>query len=629
MTGQGDALPVSTVQRIPAAAVAQADAASVAQLARLVPGATVTTNSRGETLVYLRAAGERQLAVFLDGAPLNVPWDNRLDLSLVPGGVVQGLTVSKGPAALEYGANVSGGVVNLTTFAPQARRSWLGGSVGTEAYANVQAAHGQRFGRFALAAAAGYVRTDGQPLADGADVPFSQDADGLRTNTDLRLANVYLRGVVDASARTRFGLTLLHADAEKGVAPESQLDPASASPRYWRYPEVRTSMAILSGESALGTAQVRGAAWFQRFGQHIEQFTDAMYTTVNVRQEDDDQTLGARLSLRQPFGASAIRIVGSAMQSDHDQRDRPVTNGTAGDAPLMAYQLRQATVGATVEHAFSPQLRGEIGGGYDVVDFPETADKPVRDAFSAPSFNAGLRFDAAPNALGEAWHVRASAGHKTRFPTMRELFGEALRRFLVNPDLNPEASWLVEAGAGWTGTRWSIEAVPFATFTAGTIDQENVTVNGQRLRRRINLKGSRVLGVELNAAARLAPAVTVTASLTAMDIRRLKDTDSSPEHLTERPGALGYLGLAYDAGQGPTALAEVVYTGTAYSLGTSDLVELPTSTVVNLRAGYRLPLPSRPEVFARVDNLLDAVVVPQLGLPGPGRTAQLGARIAF
>ena len=628
VVGQGEAVPVSTVQRIPAAAVAQTDAASVAQLARLVPGASVTTNSRGETLVYLRASGERQLAVFLDCAPLNVPWDNRLDLGIVPAGIVQGLTVSKGPAALEYGANVSGGVVNLTTFAPQHRHIELGGTVGTEAYAKATAAYGQRFGRLAFTAAAGFVRTDGQSLAQGADAPYSQAADDLRTNTDLRLANVYLRGVFDATARTRFGLTLLHADAEKGVAPESQLDPASASPRYWRYPQMRTTMAILSGETTLGTADVRGAAWLQRFGQHVEQYANAAYEMANTLQEDDDRTVGARLTLRQPFGTGAIRIVGSAMQSDHDQRDRPVASGTPGDAPLMAYQQRTATVGATAEYAFSNRLRGEVGAGYDAVDFPETADKPARDAFAAPSFNAGLRFDAAPG--GETWHIRASAGRKTRFPTMRELFGEALRRFLVNPDLTPEASWLVEAGAGWTGARWSAEIVPFATFTDGTIDQENVTVSGQRLRRRINLKGSRVLGVELNAAALLSPALTATAHLTAMDIRWLKDTDASPAHLTERPGAGGRFGLSYDAGQGPTGLVEAVYTGRAYSLGTgSDLVALPRATVLNLRAGYRLPVPTHPEVFARVDNVFDAVTVPQLGLPGPGRTAQLGARLAF
>ena len=42
-----------TLAEIEPGAVAQLDAPSVAQVARLVPGAYVQTNSRGETLVYL------------------------------------------------------------------------------------------------------------------------------------------------------------------------------------------------------------------------------------------------------------------------------------------------------------------------------------------------------------------------------------------------------------------------------------------------------------------------------------------------------------------------------------------------------------------------------------------------
>lgn len=620
---------VATVQRVAPREVAEANAAAVAALAPLVPGASVTTNSRGETLVYLRGAGERQLAVFLDGAPLNVPWDHRLDLGLVPAGVVQSMTVSKGPAALDYGANVSGGVLNLVTFAPQRRRSLLTASAGSEATLRASALHGLRAGRFGLVAAAALARTDGQPLPSGAEVPFSQDADALRTNTDLRLASVYLRGTYDASERVRVGLTLLHANAEKGVAPESQLDPASASPRYWRYPDVRTSMAVLSAEGNFARAEVRASAWGQRFGQDIEQYASAAYDRVTVRQEDDDRSAGARLAVRLPFGATALRLVASGAQSAHDQRDRPVTNGTAGDAPRMEYAQRTGSAGATLEHTFAPGLRAEIGGGVDRVDFLKTADKPARDALTAPSFNAGLRFDAAPRTDGSAWHARAAVGHKTRFPTMRELFGEALSRFLVNPDLRPEASWLAEMGVGWTTPRFSVEAMPFATFTDGTIDQENVTVNGQRLRRRINLKGSRVLGIELAAAARLAPAVRGTAHLTAMDIRRLQDTNISPDRLTERPGTVGRFALAYDAGHGPTALAEAVYTGRAYSLGSgSDLVALPRATVVNLRAGYRVPGFADAEAFVRLDNAFDAVTVLQLGLPGPGRMWSVGVRVA-
>ena len=95
--------------RIPVAGALARDPGTVADLARLVPSAVAPTNSRGETLLYVRGAGERQTAVLLDGAPLTVPWDRRLDLALVPVGAVESLDLVRGPASLAAGPNASGG----------------------------------------------------------------------------------------------------------------------------------------------------------------------------------------------------------------------------------------------------------------------------------------------------------------------------------------------------------------------------------------------------------------------------------------------------------------------------------------------------------------------------------------
>jgi iron complex outermembrane recepter protein len=88
---------------------------SVADALRGLPGVSVRTNSRGETVARVRGSDERQTLVFLDGAPLAVPWDGRVDIGLLPAGLVGGLVVRKGAGAIEYGANAVAGVVDLTT----------------------------------------------------------------------------------------------------------------------------------------------------------------------------------------------------------------------------------------------------------------------------------------------------------------------------------------------------------------------------------------------------------------------------------------------------------------------------------------------------------------------------------
>ena len=155
----------STVQRLPLATIEQAAAPSAAQVARYIPSAHVTTNSRGETLVYMRGAAERQTAIFFDGASLNIPWDNRLDLALIPTGIIGGMTVTKGAAAIEYGANVLGGVINLTSPALASEGRFTEASVlyGTAETVQANLTHRGRSGAFSYAASARFAGQDGMP----------------------------------------------------------------------------------------------------------------------------------------------------------------------------------------------------------------------------------------------------------------------------------------------------------------------------------------------------------------------------------------------------------------------------------------------------------------------------------
>jgi len=103
---------VST-QRINLAALEQADTRSAGGVLRLVPGAIVQTNSRGEDLIYLRSSGERQTGVFFEGAPILIPWDQRIDASFVPTSAIESISVQKSSPSFLYGPNVTGGVINL------------------------------------------------------------------------------------------------------------------------------------------------------------------------------------------------------------------------------------------------------------------------------------------------------------------------------------------------------------------------------------------------------------------------------------------------------------------------------------------------------------------------------------
>ncbi|GIV60525.1 MAG: TonB-dependent receptor [Rhodothermaceae bacterium] len=591
------------------------------------------TNSRGETLLFLRNAGERQTAIFLDGALLNIPWDNRLDLGLIPAGLISRMTVTKGAPAIEYGTNVIGGAVNLVSpsFEYEGRLTELGLSYGTADAARAHLVHRGRAGAFSYTAAAGHARRDGLPLPNGTRLAYNQPGTGLRTNTDRRITNAFARGLYTFGDGTRLSLSVLHIDAEQGVAPEGHLPPEDA--RLWRYPLWRYTVGILSGEGYL-TPQThwKATAWTGDFSQHINAYGSLAFDRPRERQEDDDLTFGTRLALAQALGPGTVRLAINGFVSTHRQRDlvlgddgRPLPGETF---PRLTYRQETFSLGLAYEWPVTDRLQTTASAGYDVMRMPRTGDKPAWDPFSDYSFSAGARYD-----FEGGFFARGAVGRKTRFPTMRELFGEALNRFLLNPDLRPESALLAEVGLGLERPGLRLEVIPFLNRTSDTIDRINVTVDGERKRQRINLRGSRVLGVEMTAQARLHRYVQGTASLTLTDVKRLKDNPGESERLAEKPDAVGTALLRYAGPQGLSLQLDATYTGRAYSLDEDNtFVPLPRALSLNARIGYRLDdvVPGfTAELFARGDNLTDELVVTQLGLPGAGRMMQAGIEMSF
>jgi iron complex outermembrane receptor protein len=625
-SGVEERLAPSTVQRIPLAAVDRLDAATLDAAVRLIPAAHVQTNSRGETLVYLRAAGERQVALFFDGALLNIPWDNRIDLGLLPSGVVGGITVAKGVPSVLWGANVLGGVVNVVSRGLDGDGTFTEATVqgGSNAFGRGVLTHLGKRGRLSYVGSAGYARRDGFAVPadlDDAGLRFSQTSDAVRTNTDARLANGFGRVAYAFGSRTRVGLAALHVDGEKGVAPEGHLDPDTDRVRFWRYPDSQLAMLILNGEAGLGEATtLRGALWGSRFGQTIADYASAGYDRLRSEQDDEDLTLGGRAILQRPFRLATLRLSVNALTSTHRQREVEFDDGGQRMSPELTF--RQGLYSAGLEAEASPldPLTLTAGVSVDALTAPETGDKPPRDPFVDYGATAGgiYRF-------GDAWALNASVGRKTRFPTLRELFGEALNRFLVNPDLGPETSLLAEVGVQRSGERVSGEATLFLNRTDDTIDQRRLD-DGRR--QRVNLGGSRVYGVELAGAARPGP-VRLDGHLTLMHVRGT-DGEGGTTRLSEKPEAIGRLAAAYNPGLGPNGTVEAVYSGVAFSPVAGGFARLAPSLVLNVRAGYRLLVrDASAEVFVRVGNLTDAVVLPQLGLPAPGRELQAGVKLAL
>ena len=97
--------PQADVEEISSTTLETLDPSTVADIIPLVPNARASTNSRGETVLMIRGSPERQIVIHQDGIPLTLPWDERADLSLLPGDAISGVRVTRGAGSVLSGPN--------------------------------------------------------------------------------------------------------------------------------------------------------------------------------------------------------------------------------------------------------------------------------------------------------------------------------------------------------------------------------------------------------------------------------------------------------------------------------------------------------------------------------------------
>jgi iron complex outermembrane receptor protein len=607
--------PVSeTHHRLEEDAIAALAPIDAADLLRRLPSAQAPTNSRGETLIYLRNAGERQIAVFFDGALLNVPWDNRYDLGVFPASVIGGVISASGTLSPQYGVNALGAVALFPTRGEADTRLNVQG--GTQGRRAAEFSAGGALGAARVLASFVYSGREGESLSNNADLSFHQIGERLRTNTDQNSYSGFARAEAEIGD-AEIAATLLVSRTARGIAPESD----RADARFWRYPEIQTIMGIVSGSGDVGAStDLQGSVWVQDFEQTIDSFETAAYETIEDTQRDNDRTYGVRAISRSKFETTLVTASVNFLASRHRQRDTAFVAGAPLAPDDSVFAQRAASAGVDLEHFLTDAFQIDFGAGVDFIDYTETGGRPDIDPFTEPVLRAGLSWSAT-----DRMRLRAAVGQKSRMPTLRELFGTALNRFLTNPDLEPERVRTTELGLNYDDDRLRFAVVAFGQNVENTIDQRNVG----SLRQRINLEGSWVAGVEASGDVDLSAHWRLSGSATYAKTRRKDAADDGSKLLAERPSFFARAALDYTHPKGARAGIEVLHTGRAFSVNEAGFFEpLEISTQLNLHAAYPLPL-KNVALYVRADNVTDVLAEPQIGLPAPGRSIKVGFRAAL
>ena len=630
----------STVQRIESQAIEQQDAADVSELAPLMPATHVQTNSRGQTILYFRNAGDRQVGQFFDGALLNIPWDNRVDISLIPSAVVEEITVTKGVPSVRYGANVLGGAINFQsrTLDASGRTTEVTGAVGTAEQRRASVTHLGRTGQWDYTAALQYAARGDQPLAENVDLEYNQPNQERRVNTDRRLLSGFGRASYRFENGGQMGVSVLHVDAEQGVAPEGNA--VQSETRYWRYPLWQKTTLIANGRASTGSnTSVRGAVWGSRFAQDIADYRSVSYDTLNQVQRGRGLTAGTRVIGSRQLGIGTLTLSLNGLTSRHEKGT--VLGGETGEDPdsTTTFQQQIFSTGLEFETQLTSAIQASMGVNLDGADYPQTGPFPERDPFYAWGATAGLR-----GTVSDRWALRGAVGRKSRFPTMRELYGAAIGKFIPNPELQPVTAWIGEVGIDYRSPSFFLGSTAFLnrvyntidkrTFTREIIEEEGLPADYLGKEQRINLQGARIYGVETTIRWTPSPRLQFDGNLTWSRPRGFTEAGTT-QKLDEKPGVLGTGMVSYDFPFGVSAMGQVRHIADVYARNEqNEFVTLPSSpsTVFDARLSYDLSTVTTlvdGRVYVRGENLTDEAVFIGLGLPRPGRSFRVGFDLTF
>ena len=612
-----------SVTKINADLLEKSDAVSLSEVGRLIPSLKVQTNSRGETLYFIRGSGERQIGLFFDGVQLNLPWDNRIDLSLIPTQAIEEINVTKGVASVLYGANALAGIVNVFP------KKYSGVSEGRISF-NLGSGNFQKYSgfllngndKFSYLISLNYNKKEGYRLPTSYKEGFPESGN-LRNNSYSNSANGYIKLDYKPTLFTDLSASFSFITAEKGVPPEMNV----SSPRYWKYPEWNKYTLNINGKSIFGDNRNTILSYLvsaTKFNSQINQYNDVTYTSLDDIEKNSDDILSGKILLTRLFGKSHIvNISFSAMTTLHEEKFLE-TNFEE------ITKYTQNIFSGGIEYEYTKEnITAVLGFGLDGNSTPQTGDKPAKESILDYSINSSLVYS-----VFSPLSLRFNYGRKTRFPTLRESFSGALGKFITNPDLRAEVVNTFETGISFYKNNISAEANIFLTFLKDGIVRDVVTSpEGVKKYKRINKDAVRSYGVELHAELSLSDKINSQVNFTWLNSSAKNSEGEFKDTLEYKPAFLGAINIDYKLYENINSVLEIYYTGNEFAFqgGNEYFQKLPEYILFNLRFSYNYKINNSlfADIFIRINNIFDKLYYSQWGLPEAGREVVGGLSINF
>lgn len=588
---------------------------TVGDAVSVLPGASLSRNSRNEDIVYLRGFDARQVPVFLDGVPLYVPYDGYVDFGRFTTFDLSEIRVAKGSASLLYGPNAMGGAINLVTRRPTRPFEGdvrIGAGSGGERKAAVNL--GGRRDAWYWQVGLSYLDADGFPLPHGfRDYKSTPtDSGGERANawrTDKRLS---LKLGYTPNDSDEYALGYVRQEGEKGNPVYT--GKASSGIRYWRWPYWDKDSLYFIADTRLGAyTRIKSRLYRDTYSNGLEAYSNGSYrtrlSTTSFPSYYDDEVRGASVTL----GNTALPRQ-ELQLALHYKEDRHTERNPKSDTR----HYRDATTSLALEDSLrlAAASRLRLGASYDQRDAREVYYWPTGSTHAVNGLAEYV------HGLQQGRELFVSVARKTRFPTIKDRYSARMGSALPNPDLKPERALHFEVGvrgSWWTGSQ--LEAALFHSRIDDLIQTVTVASDqcgGSTCNQAQNIAKARHQGIELSLEQRLGERWRLGGSYTWLDRDNLSERGT---RLTDSPRQRLFAHLDWNLLPDLQLLATVEAEQgrwVSYASTSTSQRELPGYAIAGLKAIWDV----RPDlsVDVGVRNLGDKWYELADGYPMPGRS---------
>ncbi len=584
--------PISSVSRIGLQKLEKTGSSNLSDIMSFSPGVHVSQGQKGDSSINIRGLGSNRVTLMYDGIPVYEPYFNSFNLNTFPSTAIKEIKVIKGASSVLYGPNTMGGVVNVITKRTLKPYLSLNTRFSNNSTALVAASGGYTNEKFAVFANATFDKSD------GFDFKSSEGKTVQRALSNYDRKNFTGKFYFYPTEESEIMAEILYYNSNYGVPAAYEVKELKS--RYWNFRDWDRLQLNLGGTTGFldkGLLKIRGY-----YVHHYNVLEDYKTPAKEIRRwvsTYKNYSLGASAIGEYQFSEKntlKFSLIGST--------NRVRTQSDAGEE-WEKFTRQVYSIGIEDHISLNEKLKITLGASVDFLKKDSGSNKT--------SFNpiAGIKFSAS-----DAIDLRASVSGKSRFPSMKSLYGRD-----GNTDLASEVATNYEVG--FTLKKWVNTEVSFFYNRITDMIQSVRGSDGYKMYRNVGKADLKGLEVEVSKNLGLLSLSTSYSYIKTED----KETGEPVDYV---PSSQFNFFASFGSYKGFTLSLWGIATNESQALifdkksGTNSKIAIDGYAVFNMRLEKRISMVT---LFVSVENLFNKKYFTEPGFPMVARRLSLGFNV--